>query len=158
MKKPKRTTLLISLLGAYSLIMTGLFIRQYWIHERQSFDKNYKHSWNLDGTVLSMRNKETNKLNTVYYDENFDYNYERAEYYADDHLVAKAFDYDENGVFEKITYFDLNSEYIGFDQDIDSDQIYEYSLMIMENNDSLYLFDTNNNFRIDSLSFLESDR
>ena len=156
MKKPKRTTLLIWLIGAYSLIMTGLFIRQYWIYEKQSKDKNFYYTWNVDGTILSMRDNESNRLKSVFYDENSDFNYERSDYYINDRIVSKAFDYDENGVYEKVTYFDLNSNYVGFDQDLDKDEIYEYSLRILENNDSLYFYDINKNNRIDSIRFLES--
>ncbi len=135
----------------YSVIITAFFVKQYLELNRNSKDKCFKYSWNFLNTEMQITDKKSKELRAVHFDNNYNYNFEMIDNYTKGKLTSKSYDSDEDGNFEEIVYFSLNSKFCGYDLDSDKDGIFELSTIILENNDTLYLYDLNKNCQIDSI-------
>ena len=135
----------------YSVIITAFFVKQYLELNRNSKDKCFKYSWNFLNTEMEITDKKSKELRAIHFDNNYNYNFELVEAYTKGKLTSKSYDLDEDGNFEEIEYFNLNSKLCGYDLDSDKDGVYEFSTILLENNDTLYLYDLNKNCQIDSI-------
>ncbi len=142
----------------YSVIITIFFVKQYSELNRNSKDKCFKYSWNFLNTEMHVTDKVSKELRSINFDNNYNYNFEMVDTYTKGKLTSKAYDSDEDGNFEKIVYFNLNSKFCGYDLDSDNDRIFELSTVILENNDTLFLYDLNKNCQVDSIRLTKYKR
>lgn len=133
------------LLFLYAIGMTMLFLKYYNINSKSGVDKNFEHNWNYNNTALTLKEKKTNQVAFVYFDANFDNNYERVEGYTNGKKHMVNYDADENGVFEKINYYDLNGVLSGRSTDSDSDGLFNRMMFILEDGRQLNLIDLDKN-------------
>ena len=130
----------------YSVTATLLAIKYWIINKKNSFDKNYDISWNIDNTKVRYFEKRNGYKVYEYSDLNFDHNFEQMrEYRNGKGPVSISYDLNEDGFFEQIDYYDFNNQFIGKTEDLDNDRIYEYYEIILESGDTLQLTDKNAN-------------
>jgi hypothetical protein len=147
----KRSNKYFYYLLLYSVILTAFCVKQYLELNRNSKDKCFKYSWNFLNTEMEITDKKSKELRAIHFDNNYNYNFELIDTYTKGKLTSKSYDSDEDGNFEEIEYFNLNSKLCGYDLDTDKDGIFEFSTILLENNDTLYFYDLNNNCQIDSI-------
>jgi|GEM_PF-4356512 len=139
----KNNTRLIVGLLLYALAMTGLFAKYFHINHLNSMDKNIEYDWTSHNEVLISRNKLTGEISTRHYDQNFDHNYEKIITVINGLDMSESLDVNENGITEHVDYFSTEGSFMGSQIDADEDGLYERSMYILENGDTLRLFDRN---------------
>ncbi|TRX58435.1 hypothetical protein FNH22_13905 [Fulvivirga sp. M361] len=128
----------------YSILITVFFAKYWHIDYINSSDKNFNIHWNYSNTRLDYVDKKSKKVVHSFFDANYDLNYElQYEYNQGKGPVSIRYDNDENGYYEKVELFTLNGEYSGVYFDSNQNGLYEFSLTILENGDTLKLRDTN---------------
>ena len=130
------------LMQLYMVVITATCIWFIIKEVRYSQYGHYKLAWNYDFTVLFETHRQTGSY-TAFYDENFDGNYEKSrEYHHDGSLISESFDEDENGYVEQVNFFSKGA-WISSSYDRDDDNLMDEILMVLQNQDTLHLFDTN---------------
>lgn len=140
-----RTSRFKTALVLYSLIMTILFVKYFYIERSNSTDKNFEYEWSLDNSKLTISHKKTGDLSAIYYDTNYDLNYEKVVAYHKGTKTSASFDKDEDGQIEHEVVYDKTGRIIGVNTDYDGDGFFDYGLMLLENGDSLEFMDQNKN-------------
>jgi hypothetical protein len=141
----KRKIWQIALIG-YSILITVLFFKYWYVYKKSSEDKNFKFEWSLDNTDLILKYKKTGNNAHLYTDANFDMNYEQSMSYSlDGYRVLESYDRNEDGIFEESYFFNLNGDLTSKNFDNNNDGIVERMEIVLENRDTLKLVDTNGN-------------
>ncbi len=150
--RKKRSTVII-ILVLYALVST-VFAVKFWHDSTHTGEgKNVKGSWNYTGTTYTQEYIPTGKTLSVSVDANYDGNYEFFRYYDKEGvLLSEMEDKNEDGFLDKMTGFDLEGKVCSFSHDTDLDGYLDIVLNILENNDTIYFYDFDNDSRYDSLS------
>jgi len=143
-KKTKPNRFKVGLI-LYAFVMTVLFVKYYHIEERNNTQKNFEYQWNYDNTVLTVSHKKTGDISDVYYDMNYDFNYEKVISYKNGIKTVMFLDNDEDGQIEQQIFYDKTGEIIGKYNDDDRDGYFDNGLIILDNGDSLKFIDQNKN-------------
>lgn len=150
--RKKRSTAII-ILVLYALVSTVFAVKFWHDSTRAGESKNFKGSWNYTGTTYTEEYIPTGKTLSVYVDANFDRNYEFARYYdKSGALLSETEDRNEDGILDKMTSFDLEGKVCGLSHDTDLDGNFDIVLNVLENSDTIYFYDFDNDSRYDSLS------
>lgn len=143
--KPSKSWIIPLFLILYGVGMTFLFLKYYKMHSRNSSDKNFEYHWSFNNTRLQLKHKTTKEITSIFYDENFDFNYEKIEDYFKHKKVGESFDLNEDGFPEIHNFYGKNGQYAGSNIDSDKDRLFDKLILVLENNDSLIFIDQNRN-------------
>ncbi len=136
-----------TLFALYGIIMTLLFFRYYYISERGSIDKNYTYTWSYSNQIMYAVHKGRDHVEDIYYDKNYDNNFEKVESYFNETRISESFDNNEDGFFEEVKLYDLAGRPSGGYFDTNKDGLFDRMKIVLENNEELLLVDSNNNGR-----------
>ena len=126
------------LLILYSLIVSILLFRFWYITKQSSDDKNFYYEWNFDGTRLELINKSNKNTVYLYFDDNYDFNYEYMRVFNNEgKIVIDGYDLNENGFFEENYYYNNNNNIIHTQYDLNNDRIMDKIIVIFGQNDTL---------------------
>lgn len=142
-KPSKNNNFFIIALSIYAIVISLVALRYWYIS--QKIDKNFDYQWSADNTTLTLRNKYIKGFVVKYYDANYDDNWEKVEAFSNGDLKSISVDLNENGLLEKTTDFNSLGEINGIYDDDDENGIFDRSLIILENGDTLSFVDTNKN-------------
>jgi hypothetical protein len=136
----------IVLIG-YSILVSLLLFKYWNIYRRSAAeDKNFNYTWSLDNTNLFIKHKKTGKNSHTYADANYDMNYEKLRSFSrEGYLVLESYDLNEDGFFEQSYYFNQNGAVTGTQIDGDNDGLTDVATIVLENKDTLRLFDADKN-------------
>lgn len=133
------------LLTAYTIGATFAAIYFGYFYLQGTSDKNYEYTWDKWGERQSSHHKKTGELESIAYDENHNFCFERiVQYGLNGEAVFVNDDADENGVVE---YYrtrcggKLSEEWI----DENQDYFFERAFLYLESGDVLRLVDKNGN-------------
>lgn len=147
-----RKRIVKNLIWAYAIVVTIMLVKYWHIERVNSVQKNFDSHWNWNNTALTFTDKKTGERVYTYYDQNFDFNYERTiEYLNPEGSNAAYFDKNEDGYFEIVDYYSSKGEYIGTIRDYDFDKIYDELEIILESGDTVRFYDENKNGTYDKI-------
>lgn len=130
----------------YSILVTLICFKYWHLSYIASSDRNFDIKWNSDNTILNYIDKKTKKPVASYVDENYDLNYElQYGYYQGKGPISISYDEDENGYYEKVEHYSVDGRTAGWYLDADQDGLFEYSVTILENGDTLTAVDPDQN-------------
>jgi hypothetical protein len=130
----------------YAILITILFLRFWYLDYLNSSDKNFEYKWNTNLTRQDVTNKKTQKIESSYFDENYDFNYElQYSYFNGKGPVMVRRDKDENGYAEVVEFYNLEGNLYAYYQDLNNDAWFDYSYLIIEGGDTLLLVDSDMN-------------
>lgn len=142
MKKSKIQSILIFILFAISI---GLGISYYNLSQtnlRMSENKNITFKWSPGEEILTGFWKSNNKMSDQSIDKNFDLNFEIINLYnTSGILVQRAYDKNENSVYEKGQTFNVIGEVVGSYQDTDEDGAVDRFTLVLDNEKKLEFID-----------------
>ncbi|MEM9022610.1 MAG: hypothetical protein AAGB22_02625, partial [Bacteroidota bacterium] len=105
---------------------------------------NFDIGWNAAQTVFTVRDKETWRLVSRAFDANFDFNSEKfVEYHFGALPSVEWVDDNEDGYYERVTYFDSLGRETGRYLDRNRNHRHDYAEMILQNGDTLVFTDRN---------------
>lgn len=158
-QKSARKRIYSNLIWVYAVAVTFLLVKYWHINRLNSEQKNFNSSWNWNNTAQTLTDKNTGERVYTYYDKNFDFNYERTiEYLNPKGSNSAYFDKNEDGYYEIIDHYSAKGEYIGTVRDYDFDKIYDEFEIILEDGDTIRLFDQNKNGIYDKLEQTNTKR
>lgn len=139
-KVNKRKILLI----AYAVIVSIICLRFWYLSYRTSQDKNNTSEWSLDLQDLITKRKKTDIIVSRYTDANYDQNFESTIFYSKEGVrLLESKDLNEDGFYEENFFYNLKGENTGAQFDRDNDGITEELIFVLNNGDTLKLFDSN---------------
>lgn len=142
----KSPNYLAIVLGIALVLCFLAFLRERSILSRSSEDKNFWYEWSAAGNSLDMVNKSSGTVAIRYFDDNFNFNYEKAETYNEfKQLCSISYDEDEDGFYERVVYYGEDGSYTGVTLDASGRTLPDYLEMILESGDTLRLYDQNEN-------------
>lgn len=129
---------------------------RYWnLYNRLKKDKNYSYHWSSDAQRYSAKYKPTNKIATIFYDENYNFCFEKIfSYSTKGILIQEFFDKDENGIFEKSITYDIKRKPSVLAWDKNEDALFDKIEYKLEDGSVLLLVDKNKNgiYELDTLT------
>jgi len=146
-KKNRTQTYLI----IYSVIITLVALRYGYLNTNYQEDKHYKYEWNVDATAVYTIFKKKSEIITASYDGNYDLNFEKSIGYSNGYKVSESFDTNENGIFERVNYYNKKGELAGYSINVDEDFCFEQSCTILSNKDTLYFMDKDRDCMFDAV-------
>ena len=134
-----------------SIISIGLGIYSFQLkqtNDKLLESKNFKSKWSPSQEMLISYWKNNDKLSNQYIDRNFDYNYELINTYTTyGKLCYTSYDLNENGVYEKITNFNIIGEKVGISIDSDEDGEIDEFIINLDNGNELKFIDNDRDGR-----------
>jgi hypothetical protein len=128
----------------YSLLISVVALRYWYIHKKSSIDKNFDFQWSYDGSWLHSVNKTTGKDANLYIDENLNYSFEEILTYSDSGLmVTKSIDRNENGRYEQFLNYNHSGDLVIKMDDIDDDGVIDEMHIAVQGKKALRLVDKN---------------
>jgi hypothetical protein len=128
----------------YSLLISIVAFRFWYLHHKSNTDKNFHFEWNYDGTQLSYFDKKTGQRSLLYLDENYNYNFEEIITYSDSGALAtKSFDKNENGRHEWFYQYKPSGELVAKLIDHDDDGLFDEISIALQNGGHLTFIDKN---------------
>jgi hypothetical protein len=132
------------ILISYAFIVSLLCLRYWYLNYRTSEDKNNTFEWNFDAQVLITKRKDSGIISARSIDANYDQNFELIMSYSrQGALLLEWNDLNEDGYYEEVSYYNLKGERTGVQYDRDNDGITEEVIIVLNNGDTLKLYDSN---------------
>jgi hypothetical protein len=151
-KKRKAARLLWIL---YTIIITVVCLRFWYLDYRNSNFKHYTNEWSMDGSRIHQKSKESGITLSTLKDANYDGNFERVFTYYKNGLRCEDFlDLDEDGTIEKVYFYNLNGGLSAVQFDHNDNGIVNELSYFLNDGDTLKLTDANE----DGVFELEEDK
>jgi len=132
------------LLISYAFIVSLLCLRYWYLNYRTSEDKNSTFEWSFDAQVLTTKRKATGITSVRSIDANYDQNFELTMSYSKEGVrLVEWRDLNEDGYYEETSSYNLKGERTGVQFDRDNDGITEEVIIVLNNGDTLKLYDSN---------------
>jgi hypothetical protein len=145
-KKPAQFRLLNVILIAYSIFVSILLLKYWYIQKGNSEDKNHLYEWSYDNRNLILLDRKTSSKIQMFTDNNYDLNFEENRTYSRDGLLtSESYDKNEDGNYEIVYFFGRKGSSTGFSLDKDDNGLIDYSEIILESKDTLKLSDKDQN-------------
>jgi hypothetical protein len=142
----------------YAIVMTLITLRYWYANKNYQEDKNYTYNWNIDVTAFKTVLKGSMDVTTIYYDRNYDLNFEKSISYNNGYKISESFDSNENGINERVNFFNKKGELTGYNINVDEDNCFEQLCIIMENRDTLYFVDKDRNYMFEVMTLVSSKK
>ncbi|MFN8864485.1 MAG: hypothetical protein ACK5W1_09240 [Flavobacteriales bacterium] len=143
-KSGKKIRIWQVLLISYAVLISLICLRYWYLNQRTQGEKFYTPEWSFDARELILRSKETGLISDFYQDANYDHNFELSIVHSKAGIPMYVWkDLNEDGYFEESISYNVNGEKTGFRFDRDNNGIDEEVLIILENGDTLKLYDSN---------------
>ncbi len=132
------------LLISYAVVVSLICLRYWYLNYRTSENKNSTFEWSLDAQVLITKRKSTGMISARSIDANFDQNFELTMSYSKEGVrIVESKDLNEDGYYEETSFYNLKGERTGVQFDRDNDGITEEVIIVLNNGDTLKLYDSN---------------
>jgi len=132
------------LLIPYAVIVSLICLRYWYLNYRTSEDKNSTFEWSFDAQDLITKRKATGMISARSIDANFDQNFELTMSYSKEGVrIVESKDLNEDGYYEETSFYNLKGEITGVQFDRDNDGITEEVIIVLNNGDTLKLYDSN---------------
>jgi hypothetical protein len=133
------------LLISYAFIVSLLCIRFWYLNYKTSVDKNNTFEWSFDAQVLITKRKDSGIISARSIDANYDQNFEVTISYSKQGVrLVEWNDLNEDGYYEKVLSYNLKGDKTSFQFDRDNDGITDEVIIVLNNGDTLKLYDSNN--------------
>jgi hypothetical protein len=140
----KRKSVWQIILITYSVAVSVLCARYWYLNYRTSEDKNNTFEWSFDGQDFITKNKKTRIRTNLHRDANFDQNFEEVVSYSKKGVrLVEWRDLNEDGYYEETFFYNLEGDLTGEQFDRDNDGLVEESTIFIEGQDTLRFFDVN---------------
>lgn len=132
------------LLISYAFIVSLLCLRYWYLNYRTSEDKNSTFEWSFDAQILTTKRKESGITSARSIDANYDQNFELTMSYSKEGVrLVEWKDLNEDGYYDETSSYNLKGERTGVQFDRDNDGITEEVIIVLNNGDTLKLYDSN---------------
>ncbi|MDT3738034.1 MAG: hypothetical protein RO257_00895 [Candidatus Kapabacteria bacterium] len=140
-KKIKFNYLILSLI-IYSLISTFLCLYFWYSNNRVFLDKNFDVQLNTERTILTMVNEKSEKTAFLYFDENYDLNWEEYRTFSKSGEQAGiSYDFNEDGYTDETSFYNRNQQKILSLFDTNIDGIYDkFEVLINDKDTTKFIF------------------
>jgi len=145
----KNNNILLNILILYAVVMTIFSFKYYDYYRENNNDNNFTYKLSHDNTSLKVRRSSTNELFAIYYDKNYDYNYEKIEGIHKGRIIAEWIDENEDGIPELEKWYGTDGSTACLYKDLNEDGINDSVIIILENNDTLNFVDYNKNGKLE---------
>jgi hypothetical protein len=133
------------LLISYAFIVSLLCLRFWYLNYKTSVDKNNTFEWSFDAQVLITKRKDSGIISARSIDANYDQNFEVTISYSKQGVrLVEWNDLNEDGYYEKVLSYNLKGDKTSFQFDRDNDGITDEVIIVLNNGDTLKLYDSNN--------------
>ena len=146
-KKIKFNYLILSLI-IYSIISTFLCLYFWYSDNRVFLDKNFDIQFNTERTILSMVNKKSEKTAFIYFDENYDLNWEEYRTFSKSGEPIGIYnDLNEDGYTDGTSLYNRNQQKMLSLYDTNYDGIYDKLEVLINDKDTIkYIFNKISSF------------
>jgi hypothetical protein len=129
----------------YTVIITILFLRGWYLDELAESGKNTTSAWSVDGASWVTKRRDNGKMMSLLIDANYDRNFELMSSYSREGVrVMEAWDRNEDGYTEHVVRFNLKGQIAAEDFDRNADGCIEASTIVLDNGQKIELYDSNN--------------
>lgn len=130
----------------YTVVVSVMCARYWYLNYRNSEDKNSTFEWSYDGQDLVTINKKTGVRSHKSTDANYDQNFELfTSYSRSGILTAEWKDLNEDGLYEETHFYNDKGELVGDQFDRNNDGVSEEATIIFDDKHILKLFDRDGN-------------